>query len=124
MLTYLNLSSNRIFSTVNHIDFGRFSFSEGLDLTRQGRDKLDYEGNEERWGMKIKRKTAKINQYIILPTLFQNSKNAESVIYTENLTFTTENIELNPGEKYQTPGNYNVIISTTNNRTFFEDDFR
>ena len=109
-ITYLNLSSNRIFSTVNHIDFGRFSFSEGLDLTRQGRDKLDYEGNEERWGMKIKRKTAKINQYIILPTLFQNSKNAESVIYTENLTFTTENIELNPGEKYQTPGNYNVII--------------
>jgi len=109
-ITYLDLSSNVVFY-VDAIDFGRFSFSEGLDLTRQGRDHYNSYGEEELiWIMDVKKKSVDVNQYIILPTLFQNSKNNRSVVYSNNKEFSMENITLNPNTKYHVPGYYNVII--------------
>lgn len=109
-ITYLNLASNKVFFALDILDYSGFSFSEGLDLTRQGRDKFDENGNEEKWGMEIKIKTAEINHYIILPELFQNSKDANSRLYSSNTTFDYEGIELNPDTKYHIAGEYNIII--------------
>ena len=114
-ITFLDLSSNIIFYAIDVIDFGRFTFSEGLDLSRQGLDKEDEEGNPEYYYLDIKDKIVEVNQYIILPALFQNSKNSESVVYAENVTFSYENIELNPDTKYHVPGQYNVIIEPPDN---------
>jgi len=108
-ITYLDLSYNLIFYT-SPLEMNQFSFEQGLNLTNQGRNKYDYNGEEEHFGLEIKDKKAEINQYIILPTLFQSSKNPNSPIYAENITFSYENITLNSDAKYQEPGCYNIVI--------------
>ena len=108
-ITYLDLSSNIIFYT-DGLE-GRYTFSQGLDLTRQGRDKYDSTGKEQViWYMDVKQKAANMNQYIILPTLFQNSKKEGSIVYADNTNFSFENIYLNNDPKYNTPGNFNIVI--------------
>ena len=108
-ISYLDLSYNLIFYT-NEIEYSMFPTGQNLNLRNQGRNKFDDNGEQEYYAMDIKQKAAKINQYIILPTLFQNSKDSRSKLYAEDTTFSYENIKLNTEAKYQTPGNYNIII--------------
>ena len=108
-ISYLDLSYNLIFYT-NEIESSMFPTGQNLNLRNQGRNKFDNNGEQEYYAMDIKQKAVKINQYIILPTLFQNSKDSRSKLYAEDITFSYENIKLNTEAKYQTPGNYNIII--------------
>jgi len=104
-IKYLDLSENAVYE-IDTIDGGRFSFSEGLNLKKQGAG-----WEEPIYYMLIKDKEVSVDQYIILPSLFQNSKNSRSKIYSQGTNnFTVENIQLNNNEEYQVPGYYNVII--------------
>lgn len=103
-IKYLNLAENAIYD-IGIIESGRFSFSEGLNLKKQGTG-----WEEPIYYMPIKDKGVKVDQYIILPDLFQNSKRIGSRIYSDEANFTVNNIELNNNEEYQVPGYYNVII--------------
>lgn len=103
-IKYLDLSENAVYD-ISLIDNGKFSFSEGLKLQKQGAG-----WDEPIYYMYIKDKNVNVNQYIILPTLFQNSKKDGSKLYSSNANFTGTNLEINMDEDYQAPGYYNVII--------------
>lgn len=103
-IKYLDLSENAVYD-ISLIDNGKFSFSEGLKLQKQGTG-----WNEPIYYMYINDKNVNVNQYIILPTLFQNSKKEGSKLYSPNVNFTGTNLEINMDEDYQVPGYYNVII--------------
>ena len=64
-------------------------------------------------------KKTSVDQYIILPDIFQDSKKSGSLVYADNSDFsinytnvvTQDIIKLNTEEVYLQPDNYNVIIS-------------
>lgn len=103
-IKYLDLSENAVYD-ISLIDSGKFSFSEGLKLQKQGAG-----WEEPIYYMYIKDKEVNVNQYIILPTLFQNSKKEGSKLYSSNVNFIGTNLEINMDEDYQVSGYYNVII--------------
>lgn len=67
-IDYLDVSENAIYE-IDVIDNGKFTFKEGLNLKRQGAG-----WEEPIYYMQIKDKEVSVDQYIILPSLFQNSK--------------------------------------------------
>lgn len=66
-------------------------------------------------------KKSSVDQYIIIPEIFQQSKNEGSIVYAENSDFITkcnnivddDSITLNKEEPYLQPEYYNVIIDKT-----------
>ncbi len=101
----LNLSYNKI-SQISLLDSCNFDPDREINLHFQNIE------------LNIFKKDS-IDQYIILPEIFQKSKNNSSLIYAENSVFSIkcnnivdeENIKLNTNEPYLQPGNYNVIIN-------------
>lgn len=100
-IEYLNLSQNAVYD-IEILESSKF---KEVNLREQG---CGWE--TPNYYMPIKDKKASVNQYIILPSLFQNSKREGSKFYDENANFTVSNIELNNDEAYHVPGFYNVII--------------
>lgn len=103
----LNLSYNKI-SDTSPLNKCNFTADKEINLRFQ-----DIELN-------VYKKTS-VNQYIILPEIFQQSKNDGSLIYAEdsdfiikcNDVFDEESIKLNTDEPYLQPEYYNVIINKT-----------
>lgn len=92
---YLDLSQNHIY---NITPLTGTTYSKGIYLQDQTID------------FPIFKKSAEVNQYIILPSIFQLSKTNGSIVYSENASFDVNGVTLNNASEYQTPGNYNVII--------------
>jgi len=101
----LNLSYNNI-SEVTPLDYCPFTSNREIDLRYQ------------EVSLNIFQK-ASVDQYIILPSIFQDSKTQGSLIYSEDTGFVTkcndiiddESIRVNMEEPYYEPGYYNVIIN-------------
>jgi len=96
-LNYLDLSYNKIYN-INSIE-GK-TLSKGLHLECQNVDLMVYQ------------KRAQVNQYIILPSIIQQSKNPSSKVYSNgaDIQWKLTGMTLNPDSNYQSVGNYNVII--------------
>ena len=92
---YLDLSQNHIY---NITPLTGATYSKGIYLQDQIID------------FPIFKKSSEVNQYIILPSIFQLSKTSGSIVYSENASFDVNGVTLNNASEYQTPGNYNVII--------------
>lgn len=100
-IEYLNLAQNAVYD-IEVLESNKF---KEVNLKEQGCG-----WDEPIYYMPIKDKEVSVDQYIILPSLFQNSKRSGSKLYAENASFTVSNIELNSDEAYQVAGYYNVII--------------
>ncbi len=94
-IDYLDLSENKIYNT-SSLENKRLS--KGLHLERQ---------NVE---LEVYKKSAQVNQYIILPQIIQQTKNKASKLYYENIDWKIEGMTFNQDANYQSPGDYNVII--------------
>ena len=105
VITTLNLSENKI-SDVTPLETCNFSSNPDINLRYQDVTLNIF-------------KKASVDQYIILPSLFQDSKRQGSFIYSEDTDFIIkcndeideESIRLNEDDPYLQPGKYNVIIS-------------
>ena len=95
-LDYVDLSYNHIYNA-NSLESK--TLSKGLHLENQDVN------------INVYQKGANVDQYIILPSLFQQSKNSSSKIYAQNVDWDTNEVTLNTDSRYQTSGNFNVIIS-------------
>lgn len=101
----LDLSYNRI-SSIDSLNRCSFTADRIIDLRYQ----------DVTWN--VYKKTS-VDQYIILPDIFQDSMRSGSLVYADNSDFsinytnvvTQDIIRLNTEEVYLQPDNYNVIIS-------------
>lgn len=94
-IDYIDLSYNNI---SNATSLEGKTLNKGLHLNNQNVELYVY------------KKNANLNQYIILPSLVQQSKNQNSKIFSESIEWTVEGMNLNSDKNYQSVGNYNVII--------------
>ena len=92
-ITWLDLSSNHIYEIE---PLSKHSLSEGLFLQKQ----------DITFG--LYKKTASVNHYIILPTIFRYNKVEGKNIYSPDVEFSFDGVTLNPD--YSDPNQYNVII--------------
>ena len=97
---WLDLSENHIYS-IEALDKYQFS-------AKNDNGKILYLQNQDiTFG--LKQKTAEVDHYIILPTIFQYSKIDGTSVYAEDAEFEyTDGVKLNPD--YTDPKQYNVII--------------
>lgn len=109
-ITILNLSYNKI-SEIEPLENCNFSASPEVDLRHQDVTLDIY-------------KKASVDQYIILPSIFQESKREGSLVYADDTNFVVkcneqvneEIIRLNTDEQYLKPDYYNVIINKTTDK--------
>lgn len=94
-IDYIDLSYNKIYQALS---LEGKTLSKGLHLNNQ---------NVE---LSVYKKNVNINQYIILPSLVQQTKNVNSKVYSANIEWNLEGMNLNQDQNYQSVGNYNVII--------------
>mgnify|MGYP004617546483 FL=1 len=92
-ITWLDLSENHVYDVE---PLSKHSFNEGLFLQKQ----------DITFG--LYKKTAAVNHYIILPSIFRYSKAEGKFIYSSDVDFKFEGVTLNPD--YTDPNQYNVII--------------
>lgn len=101
----LDLSYNKI-SSISPLNYCNFTADRTIDLRYQ----------DITWN--VYKKTS-VDQYIILPDIFQDCMRAGSLVYADNSDFsinytnvvTEDIIRLNTEQIYLQPDNYNVIIS-------------
>ena len=104
-INVLDLSYNKIYN-IDALNYCSFTADRFIDLRYQ----------DIIWN--VYKKTS-VDQYIILPDIFQDSKRNGSLVYADNSDFsinytsvvTQDIIKLNTEEVYLQPDNYNVIIS-------------
>ena len=109
-INVLNLSYNKI-SEIRALDYCRFSSDAQVDLRYQDITLNIFEKDS-------------VDQYIILPSIFQESKRQGSFIYSEDTGFLIKSnnkideasIKLNEEEPYLQPNFYNVIISKSTDK--------
>lgn len=100
---HLNLDKNKI-SEIGPLEGIRFD-SNGLSLRNQTVEFSVYQKSKKNQSDVLD------DQYIILPSLLQSSKQSGSLAYSENAEFEVKGATLNNESTYQVPGNYNIIIS-------------
>ena len=93
-IDYLDLSENHIY---NIVPIASKTFSKGFNIKDQYIELGVYD------------KDAEIDQYIILPNIFQQTRNSSSKVAT-NDDWSINGMTLNTENGYQQVGNYNVII--------------
>ena len=101
-IKWLDLSGNHIYDIS---PISKYNFSSKNDNGKT----LYLQNQDITFG--VYKKTAQVDQYIILPTILKNSMIKGSCIYDENANFQYTGVTLNP--KYTNPEQYNVIISYT-----------